>query len=124
MAMKAIKLAFLISIFLFAGAALYHAWNLGLSFGDPALAWFHGAFVIIDTTMAFLFWLRPRWLVLPFVVLTVQQIYSHGEAAWSAWKTSGTLDGISLFIALFMPALLVLLVYDVHNSRGLAALRD
>jgi hypothetical protein len=45
-------------------------------------------------------------------VLTVEQIYSHGMEAIAAWRATSVIDYVSLFIVIFMPSLLVLIVYD------------
>ena len=54
-----------------------------------------------------------------FAVLTFQQIYSHGTEALLAWRATSAIDYVSLFIMVFMPCLLMLVVYDalLRKSR-------
>ena len=55
---------------------------------------------------------------MPSLVLTVQQIYSHGMEALTAWRVTSAIDYVSLFIILFMPMLLVLIVYDAVMRKS------
>ena len=109
---------FVIAAILFAGAALFHLYGLVTSLSDMKLAAFHGAFVVIDPATAFFLVRRPGWFPYAFAVLTVQQIYSHGMDALNAWRNSGNIDIVSLFIVVFMPALLALLIYDAVNRKS------
>jgi hypothetical protein len=108
------------SAILFVGAGLYHLYGLIASLADPNLAAFHAAFVVIDPVTAYLLLRRPDWFPYAFAVLTVQQIYSHGMDALTAWRAMSTIDYVSLFIIVFMPCLLVLVVYDalLRKSRA------
>ena len=112
-------MVFLGSAILFVGAGLYHLYGLIASLADPNLAAFHAAFVVIDPVTAYLLLRRPDWFPYAFAVLTVQQIYSHGLEALNAWRADSVIDYVSLFIILFMPCLLVLVVYDalLRKSR-------
>jgi hypothetical protein len=108
---------FLVSAVLFIGAALFHLYGLLSSLSDMRLVGFHGAFVIIDPATALLLLRRPDWFPYAFAVLTLQQIYSHGMDALVAWHGEARVDVISLFIVVFMPALLALLIYDAVNRK-------
>jgi hypothetical protein len=109
---------FWISAILFLGAALFHLYGLLLSGGDPKLVAFHGAFVVIDPLTAFFLLKRPNWLAFAFAVLTVQQIYSHGMDALTAWREDSRVDFVSLIIIVFMPALLALIIYDAVKRKS------
>ena len=109
---------FVIAAIPFAGAALFHLYGLVTSLGDMKLAAFHGAFVVVDPVTAFLLLRRPNWFPYAFAVLTVQQVYSHGMDALNAWRDTGSVDFVSLFIVIFMPALLALLIYDAVNRKS------
>src|SRR6266576_1171924 len=108
---------FAISSALFLIAAFFHLNGLLLSGGDPKLMAFHGAFVIIDPLTASFLLRRPRWFPYAFAVLTLQQIYSHGMDALTAWRADSRVDVISLFIIVFMPALLALIIYGAVNRK-------
>lgn len=107
------------SALLFVGAGLYHLYGLIASMADPGLAAFHAAFVVIDPVTAYLLLRRPAWFPYAFAVLTIQQIYSHGMEALVAWRAAAAIDYVSLFIIVFMPSLLVIVVYDalLRKSR-------
>jgi hypothetical protein len=112
------EMIFAASAALFIGAGLYHLYGLIASLADPELAAFHAAFVVIDPITAYLLLRRPDWFPYAFAVLTVQQIYSHGMEALTAWRASAVIDFVSLFIILLMPSLLVLLVYDAVTRKS------
>ena len=107
------------SAVLFVGAGLYHLYGLIATLADPNLAAFHAAFVVIDPVTAYLLLRRPDWFSYAFAVLTFQQIYSHGMEALTAWRATSAIDYVSLFIVVFMPSLLVLVIYDalLRKSR-------
>ena len=106
------EVVFLGSAVLFIGAGLYHLYGLIAAMADPNLAAFHAAFVVIDPVTAYLLLRRPDWFPYAFAVLTVEQIYSHGMEAIAAWRATLAIDYVSLFIVIFMPSLLGLIVYD------------
>lgn len=106
------------SAVLFIGAGLYHLYELIAALADPNLAAFHAAFVVIDPVTAYLLLRRPDWFPYAFAVLTVQQIYSHGMDALTAWRATSGIDYVSLFIIVFMPCLLMLVVYDALLKKS------
>jgi len=109
------------SAILFIGAGLYHLYGLIASLADPSLTAFHAAFVVIDPVAAYLLLRRPDWFPYAFAVLTIQQIYSHGTEAMAAWRIMSAIDYVSLFIIVFMPSLLALLIYDAAVRKGQTA---
>ena len=112
------EVLFRTSAVLFLGAALFHLYEQLLSGGDPKLMAFHGAFVVIDPLTAFFLLRRPNWFSYAFAVLTVQQIYSHGMDALTTWREDSRVDFVSLFIIVFMPALLALIIYDAVKRKS------
>lgn len=103
---------------LFACAAIYH----GIGWMDPSLIhpkpqWVHLFFVVLDIGIVFLFWYAPPWLVFPFGVLTLQQIYSHGTRAWSWWHDQGLVDWASLGIICGLPIALVFLIQHYREHK-------
>ena len=109
---------FQIAAALFLVAAFVHLRGLLAAAGNPSLAAFHGIFVAIDPLAAMMLLRRPPWFPYAFAVLTVQQIYSHGLEALTAWRDAARIDVISIFIVVAMPILLVLLVYDAVHRRA------
>ena len=112
------EIIFAASAVLFLAAGAYHLYGLIASLEDPQLAAFHAAFVVIDPVTAFLLLRRPEWFAYAFAALTIQQIYSHGMEAVRAWQVMSVIDYISVFIVVFMPSLLVLLVYDALLKKS------
>src|ERR1700752_5518065 len=108
---------------LFVGGGLYPLYALIASLADPNLAAFHAAVFVIDPVTGYLLVRkqRPEWFTYAFAILTLQQIYSHGMEALMAWRTTGAIDYISLFIIVFMPSLLVLVVYDALLKKSRAS---
>ena len=72
----------------FALAALYHIAALS-SPGFAKMAYSpmyptlrHVTFVVVDSLGAVLFLRRPRWLIWPYLVLTLQVLQGHGVRGW------------------------------------------
>ena len=74
----------------------------------------HAIFVGVNAVAAFGMWTRPRWFVLFFAVLCVQQLYSHGDWAWTAWKL-GQPDPRSWMVLITMPPMLILVIVDARR---------
>ncbi len=70
----------------------------------------HLAFVGIDGVLGGLVALRPRWALVPVVVLTVQQLGSHGRELVLSVRGPGPIDVASLLVLLFFFAVIGLLV--------------
>lgn len=75
-------------------------------------AWRHVVFVVIDSTLAWLFLRRPVWFVWAYAVLTVQVFYSHGGSAWASWQHDGRVASIDAAALVAIPLALGLLVVD------------
>jgi len=115
------RLAFKILVVVFGAAALYH---LAATF-DPAMdpsspAWRHALFVGLNLACAAGFATRPPPFVPLFGLLVVQQLVSHGAAAWHAWYEGGRVDVTSLGVVVLMPLAFALLLLDRKKSRPLA----
>lgn len=85
-------------------AALYHL--VGFMFPDlvaPAPAWRHALFVGINTCGCWLLIARPTWLIWPFTLLTLQQIYSHTNRAVDWWINQSKVDWLSLGVIVVLP---------------------
>jgi hypothetical protein len=73
----------------------------------------HIIFVPVNLVFAVGTLLRPRWFVVAFALLVVEQLYEHGVAGWTAWR-AGWLDWRSLVVVLSLPLAFALLVYDTR----------
>ncbi len=84
----------------------------------PAPRWRHGLFILINALGAWLVLRRPPGLVLPFLAITLQQMYSHGTRALTWWHREQRVDWISLCIIVILPLALVLLIKDARERRS------
>lgn len=75
----------------------------------------HWAFVGINLTFAILFATERRWTLVPFALLSVQQIGSHGAKALEVWSEQGVLSPRDVSVVLFMPAVIAFLGWDVWS---------
>ncbi len=78
-------------------------------------AWRHIVFIQINLVFAWLFLLRPRWFIWPYILLVMQVVYSHGTAAWALWHQETRVDWISLVV---IAAALVGLSLLIQDRRG------
>ena len=93
-------------------AAVYHAVELWRALIADGAVLFHSSFVLIDLFMALAVWRRLPGLLLLVAVLTAEQLYAHGSAAWIAWHDARRIDAISCIVVIAMPALLVLVALE------------
>jgi hypothetical protein len=75
--------------------------------------------VVINALLALGLWKRPRWLVYPFGVLLLQQLYSHGSYALSLWREQGRVDWASIVVLFAVPLVFAILLRDRSRSRTL-----
>lgn len=99
-------------------AALYHLAAAAAPWlGIRGTQWRHVLFVGIDATFAWLLLRRPWWLALPFALLTVHSLRSHGQGAWDQWQMARRVDWISIGVVVALPLILALLVRDGWQQR-------
>jgi hypothetical protein len=104
----------------FFGAGIFHARAFFDGTVEPRMgAGGHATFVVVNLLTAIGMWFRPRWFVIPFAVLVVQQLISHGDWALAAWK-AGWFDWRSWGVLATMPPMLLLLVRDARRRRAAA----
>jgi hypothetical protein len=60
---------------------------------------------------------RPKYFVYIFLVLTVQQFYSHGSYFFSQWFDYNKVDWISLFLLVFLPIIFFNLILDLIGGK-------
>jgi hypothetical protein len=99
----------------FIGAACFHGGAFLDATIEPRMsAAGHATFVAVNVLTAVGMWLRPRWFVIPFAVLVVQQLISHGDWALAAWK-AGWFDWRSWMVLATMPPMLLLIIRDARR---------
>jgi hypothetical protein len=105
----------------FVGAGCFHASAFFDGRVEPRMsATGHAVFVGVNALTAIGMWLRPRWFVIPFAVLVVQQLVSHGDWAIAAYR-AGWFDWRSWMVLATMPPMLALLVRDARRRSAAAA---
>lgn len=101
----------------FVGAGLSHVVRgLAQDPSDTSSPERHALFVLVDALAAVGVILRPRWLVVPFTLLMIQQLGSHGGQAWLAMQSGHAPRVVDVAVALGMPLVLGLLVYDLRRN--------
>ncbi len=78
--------------------------------GYPRLR--HVAFIGLNVVFSQLFVWRPRWLVWPYALMTLQILNGHGRGAWRLWQVQRRVDWIS--VALVMGAVALLFFLTMH----------
>jgi hypothetical protein len=103
---------------LFAAGSLFHAWRIFASeASDATPGWRHALFIAIDAAVAVGLVKRPSWFPYLFLLLTIQQLGSHGSAAWLLWSQHRGLDMISIGVVVIMPLVCALLFWDARLER-------
>jgi hypothetical protein len=76
----------------------------------------HELFVGLNLALATLLALRPRWALVPAMLLSVQQLWSHGTDLVGSLRGPGPLDWASAGVVVFFPALVTLLVVERRTA--------
>lgn len=77
----------------------------------------HVVFILITVATAYLCLIRARWLIWPYLVLTVQVLYSHGVRAVQIWQTSHQINWADpVVIAITLYGLTILSLDRLHTS--------
>lgn len=112
------RLMVFVGVVFFGGGAAFHgAALIWPSLSEPMPPLTHAAFVVINLFFAVAFVLKVSWVQWPFLLLTAQQLWSHGgDLVRALLEKPPRLDGQSLF-ALFGIGLIWLLLW----ARGKAS---
>jgi hypothetical protein len=102
----------------FALAALYHVAALSSpAFAKAAYAptyptLRHVTFVAVDILGAILFLRRPRWLIWPYLILTLQVLQGHGVRGWQTLVREHQINWIDAVTVSCVLLGLILLLID------------
>jgi hypothetical protein len=109
---------FLFRIFagLSAGAAIFHLVNLLYRF-DHSPAWRHIMFFFVGVICVYGFLVRPKYFLILFALLLIQQYYSHGSSLVNNWIDDQKINWINIGVLIIMPPALVLLIQDYKQTR-------
>lgn len=112
---KVKKIIFLGFSLLAIAAAIYHFIGI-FYFVDKTPAWRHILFVFIDLVAAYGFVKRSGWFIVFFVILAIQQLYSHGQYAIRLWQNEHAIHWISIGIIILLPVAIILLIIDQRSK--------
>ena len=113
------RTAFRLFALLFFAAAAYHLLAvMAPTIGILGPRWRHALFVAIDIAFAGLLLQRPLWLVVPFTILTIQALYSHGTHAWTWWHLEHRVDWLSLGVIDALPIMLIVVIQDWRERKS------
>jgi hypothetical protein len=76
----------------------------------------HIVFIFISLLLIFFFLKRPPYFIIPFFLLCVQQLYSHGSR-FARHLSEKNIDWISAGVIIIMPFLLYLLILEKRTSK-------
>ena len=100
------------------GALFHLAALIDPTFGEPSPPWRHLLFLAINLVAAVGMVRRPRGFVIAFAALCAQQIFSHGTALLTIWRSAHRIDWASVVVLTLMPVALALLIRDARVSRS------
>jgi hypothetical protein len=83
--------------------------------GNPSVVR-HWVFVGINLVLAALLVWKHRWAFVPTLVLTVQQLWSHGQLLSDSFLGTSSLDWVSLAVCLFFPTLATILFIERRDE--------
>jgi O-antigen ligase len=106
-----IKKIFIVFAIFFIVSAGYHFVALFFHVNDSPL-WRNLLFVVINIFTAYCLLKRPPWFIYLFVILMIQQLYSHGTDLVSLWNSNHRIDWMSLAVIVIMPGIFVFLLLD------------
>jgi hypothetical protein len=108
---KVFKIIFIIFAAFFIISAGYHLVALFVKLNDSPI-WRNLLFVVINLFVAFCLLKRFRWFIFLFVILMIQQLYSHGSDLVNFWNTQHKIDWLSLMVLFILPVIFVFLLLD------------
>lgn len=105
----------IVSAALLAATAVFHLVKVFAVGGEASMVR-HAVFVAINLALAALLVLRPRWAFYPALLLTAQQMYSHGLDLSQSFLGTAPLDKMSLAVCLFFPTLVTILYMERQEA--------
>jgi hypothetical protein len=100
---------FMLAAILAGLVAVYHLYYAVIT--QEAVRARHIVFIFINLLLILLFLKRHSWFIIPFVILTIQQLYSHGRR-FVRYLLKNDIDWISASVIIIMPFLLYLLILE------------
>lgn len=101
---------------IFLVAAIYHLVALFVHLNDLPL-WRQTLFVFVDLFFALAINYLPGYFLFLFVLLLIEQLYSHGNRLINIWVERKEIDWLSLLVLLFLPLVFFFLFFDGTFNR-------
>ena len=101
---------------IFLVAAIYHFVALFVHLNDLPL-WRQTLFVFVDLFFALAINYLPGYFLFLFVLLLIEQLYSHGNRLINIWVERKEIDWLSLLVLLFLPLVFFFLFFDETFNR-------
>jgi len=111
------KLLFILFSILFLISSGYHLAALFFPLNESP-PWRNMLFTVINILAAAGLLKRPAWFIFPYILLMIQQLYSHGSDLVGLWNAEHRFDWISMLVLMIMPAIFVFLVADRTARRN------
>jgi hypothetical protein len=97
-------------------AAIYHFTGIFCKINSSPL-WRHTLFVVVDLYCIYGFLKRPKSFVYFYLVLIVQQYYSHGQYLIKLWGLEHKMHWISFATLALMTIGLICLLADITTNK-------
>jgi hypothetical protein len=91
--------------------AIYHAAGI-FTHIDNSPVWRHSLFFCLAIAGVPIFLKRPFWLIYPMILLTIQQLYSHGTYLWLKLTAEHSIHWLSVADIILLPVITYLVWYD------------
>jgi hypothetical protein len=114
--MKINKIFIVFAVF-FAVSAIYHLVALFFKINTSPL-WRNLLFIVINLLVAYGLLKRPPYFIYLFILLMIQQFYSHGSDLVNLWNQQHKLDWMSLLVFIILPVIFVFLLLDKLGKLG------
>lgn len=79
----------------------------------------HALFVIINLVCFYGFVKRPKYFILLFFILTIQQYTSHGSSLIRQWNNTQTVNWLDLSVIVLLPIFFINLILEFREVEKL-----
>ena len=96
--------------------AIFHAVGIFVHL-DNSPVWRHALFCGLSIAGVPVFLKRPSWLIYPMIILTLQQLNSHGTYLWLKYTVEHSIHWLSVADIILLPVITYLIWYDREEQR-------
>ena len=105
------KIIFIVFALFFVISAGYHLVTVFFKVNTSPL-WRNLLFIVINLLVSYGLLKRPAYFIYLFILLMLQQFYSHGSDMINLWNLQHKVDWMSLLVIIMLPVILVFLFLD------------